>query len=289
MQDNALRLAAALAYYTMFSLAPLLVVTISVCGLVFGEEAVRGELSQQIESVVGKPAAEAIQSMVQSASNHGASIMGTIIGLAILLFGAAGVFGQLKDALNTIWEVRPKPGLGVAGFIRKQLLSFTMVLGAGFLLLVSLVLSTAVTAFSDYISYFVPGIPPATWQLINFLLFFVISTFLFAMMFKFLPDACIQWKDVWIGAAVTALLFNVGKHLLGLYLARESLASGYGAAGAVIVILLWIYYASVILFVGAEFTQVYARATGSQIRPDEHAEAIPTEKRLQEGLAIKHG
>jgi membrane protein len=283
--DKALRLSAAMAYYSIFSIAPLLVIALSIAGLVFGPDAVRGHLDEQLSSIMSPQAAESLQSMVQSASRPSDSITGAVIGFAVLLVGASGVFGQLKDALNTIWEVQEKPGRsGVMNFLRQRLLSFGMVLVIGFLLLTSLVLTTALTAFNDYLDR-IFQLPPVLWGAAAFVISFGIVTLLFAFIFKVLPDARIEWRHVWIGAAVTAGLFEVGKFALGWYLGRESTASGYGAAGAVVLLLLWVYYASCILFFGAEFTQVYAREHGQTVAPAENARAVSAIQRAEEGLS----
>ncbi len=283
MEDNALRLSAALAYYTTFSIAPLLVIVIALAGIFLGTEAVTGELNAQLSGTLGKHAAEGVQAMVKSASQPASSRMATVIGIVTLLFGASAIFGQLKDALNTIWEVKAKPGLGLKGFIHQRVLSFGMVLVIGFLLLISLLLSTALAGFSHYLSAILP-MPPSVWNLAEFVLSFCVITLLFALIFKVLPDTTVDWKHVWIGAAVTAFLFDIGKWGLSMYLGRESTASTYGAAASVVLLLLWVYYASCILLFGAEFTQVYAKATGSRIQPNRYAVPVSAEMRAQQGL-----
>lgn len=284
-KDKALRLSAAMAYYSIFSIAPLLVIALSMAGMVLGPEAVRGHLDEQLESVMSPRAAESVQSMVESASRPADSIWNAILGFGVLLVGASGVFGQLKDALNTIWEVKVKPGgSGVMTFLRQRLLNFGMVLVIGFLLLTSLLLTTALTSFNDYLDH-IFALPPAIWIVATFLVSFGMVTLLFAFIFKVLPDAQIEWRHVWIGAIVTAALFEVGKLALGWYLGRESTASSFGAAGAVVLLLLWVYYASCILFFGAEFTQVYAREDGKVVAPAENAQPVSAAQRTEEGLA----
>lgn len=283
MEDNAMRLSAALAYYSIFSIAPLLIIAVSVAGLVLGDEAVRGYLDDQLSAYVGPLAAKSIQSMIQSASKPAEGWVGASIGFATLLVGASGVFGQLKDALNTIWEVKPIGGTGVWRFIRRHLLDFGIVLVIGFLLLTSLLLSTALTALTDLVGVYI-GVPAAVGMLITFLVSFSVVTLLFAFIFKVLPDAQIEWRNVWVGALATALLFELGKFGLSFYLGRESTASSFGAAGSVVLLLLWVYYASCILLLGAEFTQVYARETGHHIRPIGGAIPVTTESRAQQGL-----
>ena len=285
MEDRALRLSAALAYYALFSLGPLLFIVIMLAGMVFGEEAVRGQVQQQLQGFVGEQAAKTIESMM-AARKLGTSPVTTVIAILTLVFGASGVFGQLQDALNTIWEVKARPGSGLAGFIRQRFLSLTMVLGLGFLLLISMVITTALEAFTGVIGQWLP-IPSFVMVVFSLLVNFLVVTLLFAMIFKFLPDVKVQWRNVWTGAIGTALLFTIGKYLMALYLGREGTASAYGAAGSVVVILLWIYYSSVILFVGAEFTQVYAKQTGSQIVPSEYAVPVTEEERAQQGMAAE--
>jgi membrane protein len=283
--DKAPRLGAALSYYTVFSLSPMLVVAIGVASLFTDSEAARTELFKQLSGTVGKDAAGLIAKLLQSSSagGQGKSIAATLIGFATILLGAGGLFGQLQDSLNTIWGVQPKPNQGFGFMLRERFVSFAMVLGIGFLLLVSLALSAAVAALSRWMqSSFLPG-PPWVFELLNVAISFGIITLLFAAMFKVLPDVEIRWRDVWIGAAVTSFLFTLGKFALGFYLGRQSVESTYGAAGALVLLLLWVYYAAQILFFGAEFTKVYADACGSRILPSPHAEAISQEAQRRQG------
>lgn len=268
--DNASEHAAALAYYTIFSLAPLLIIVIAIAGFVFGERAARGELVGQIQGVVGPTGAQAVQQMLSSASTPKANITATLLGVVTLLAGSMVVFTWLKSMLNTIWGVKPKSGQGVKGIVKGYLMPFVMVLGAGSLLLASLVLSVASSAFARYLGE-VLDVPGGVWVALNAIIPFIIVTILFAMIFKVLPDVVIRWSDVWVGAIVTALMFTVGKFLIGLYLSHSNVASAYGAAGSLIVLLLWIYYSAQILFLGAEFTQAYACRRGTQIRPSGNA------------------
>ena len=283
-EDKASRLAAALAYYTVFSLAPLLIIVIAIAGAVFGDEAARGQIVGQLKGLLGKDGAEVIQMAIQNASkpNSGGAIA-SLLNIVLLLFGASGVFGQLQESLNTVWEVAPKPGLGVKGFIRNRFLSFSMVLGIGFLLLVSLVLSAALSVLSSFMGDLIPGID-FIWQIVNLVISFGVITLLFAMIYKILPDVKIVWSDVWIGAAITSLLFVMGKYLIGLYLGNASVGSAYGAAGSLVVVLIWVYYSAQILFFGAEFTQVYAQKYGSQIVPAKDAVAVTEEARANQGM-----
>jgi membrane protein len=267
--DNALRLSAALAYYSIFSLAPLLVLGISIAGLVFGERAARGEVAAQMKDLAGARAAEAIQAMVLSASHKSASASAAAAGLVILLFGASSVFAELKDALNTIWGVTRKPGQPLLALIRLRIIAFTMVLSIGFLLLISLIFSSALAGLGTYVHRFLV-LPATVWQGADFVLSFVMITLLFAMIFKVLPNVVIDWREVWAGAALTAFLFTIGKFLIGIYLGTSGVASAYAAAGSAIVILLWVYYSACILFFGAEFTKVYVTRRGGII-PDKRA------------------
>lgn len=283
MEDKALRLSAALAYYSIFSIAPLLVITIGIAGLVLGEEAVTGELYAGLKSYVGAQSAAAIQSMVESASKPSQGVMATVAGFVMLLLGASGVFGELKDALNTIWGVALKPGQGILAMVRGKFLNFGMVLVIGFLLLVSLLLSTAIAGLNHRLESALP-LPAFVWAALASVVSLGLVTTLFAMIFKVLPDARIRWRQVWFGALITALLFEIGKTGLGWYLGREGAASAYGAAGAVVLLLLWVYYTSCILFFGAEFTQVYAEADEDVIEPAAHAVRVTAEDRAQQGL-----
>ncbi|MEC4985281.1 MAG: YihY/virulence factor BrkB family protein [Oscillatoria sp. PMC 1076.18] len=286
-EDKTPRLAAALAYYTVFSLAPLLIIAIAIAGAIFGEEAARGEIVGQIQGLVGQNGAEVIQTAIENANQPDLRNTASLISVIVLLFGASGVFAQLQDALNTVWEVKPKPGRGIKNFIRKRILSFSAVLGIGFLLMVSLVINAALAGLSTYLSDLVPGID-FLWQIVNFVLSFTIITFLFALLYKYLPDVHIKWNDVWIGAAITSLLFTIGKFVLGAYLGGGSFGSAYGAAGSLVIVLAWVYYSAQILFFGAEFTQVYARRYGSQIVPDKHSMRVTEAERAKQGMHRKN-
>jgi membrane protein len=279
--DKASRLAAALAYYTVFSLAPLLIIVIAIASVVFANA--QQQLLEQVQQLVGAEGAEQVRTMIEQTSQPSASIPATIIGVVTLLLGASGVFGQLQDSLNTIWEVQPKPGRGILAVVKDRFLSFSMVLGIGFLLLVSLVVSTALSALTTVVGEEL-GIAAAAGQVANIVISFAVTTLLFAMIYKVLPDVEIDWSDVWIGAAVTALLFTLGRFLIGLYLGRSAVGSAYGAAGSLVVILLWIYYSAQILFLGAEFTQVYARRHGSRIMPAANAIRMTQAARINQGM-----
>ena len=274
MEDQAPTLGAALAYYTVFSLAPLLIIAIAIAGLVLGQEAAQGQIFEQLRGLLGEESGKAMEDMVQSASAKPATgVVATLIGVVTLLFGASGVFGQLQTSLNTIWEVQPKPGRGVLGILRDRILSFGFILVIGFLLLVSLLLTAGIALVAKWFGGMFPGMETLA-HIVNFVLSLALITLLFATIFKFLPDAKIAWHDVWIGAFLTAVLFTVGKFALGLYLGKSAVSSSYGAAGSLIVLLLWVYYSSQILFFGAEFTQVYANRFGSRVAPAENAIAV---------------
>ena len=263
VEDKVPRLGAALAYYTIFSLAPLLLIVIAIAGLAFGHDAAQSRIFAQMKGALGPATADGIQQMVSNAgkSKSGGTIA-TIIGVITLILGASGVFGQLKDALNTIWDVEPKKGGGIMALIKGRFLSFAMVFGIGFLLLVSLVIDTAIAAVGVYAKHNLPG-GEALWHIAELGLSFCIVTVLMATIFRLLPDLKIEWRDVWLGAALTSLLFVLGKFALGIYFARSAVGSSFGAAGSLVIVLLWVYYSAQILLFGAEFTQVYARSHGS--------------------------
>ena len=277
-EDKASRLAAALAYYTIFSLAPMLLILIAVTGFFFGQrEMVQAQVLNQIEGLVGAEGREFVAGLLTSASNPAEGIFATIVGIVTLLFGALGVFNELHNALNTIWEVKVEETKGFLESIKKvvfsRFLSFSMILGIGFLLLVSLVISAALSAVQETIGNAIP-VSEILLQIVNLVISIGVITILFALIFKFLPDAEIAWRDVWLGAFVTAVLFSLGKFLIGLYLGNSAVASSFGAAGSLVVLLLWIYYSAQILLFGAEFTQVYANELGSKIVPE--GEAVTT-------------
>ncbi|MGN6136245.1 MAG: YihY/virulence factor BrkB family protein [Aureliella sp.] len=263
-RDDCPSMAAGLAYYTVFSLPPLLVLVVTIAGFFWSADALQGVVDDQVESMIGQSGKEQIASMMAAANQPHRSGWAMAMGVVVLLVGATGVFAQLQHALNKAWEVEPDPAQGgIKNFILKRILSLGMILAVAFLLLVSLVLTTVLSAAGDALGGILPGGISAVWpMLINFGVSFLVIWLLFAAMFRFLPDARIDWRDVWIGAAITALLFMAGKTLIGVYLGHQA----YGA-GPVILILLWIYYSAMILLLGAEFTQVWARSFGKQIKP----------------------
>jgi membrane protein len=274
VQDKCPQLGAALAYFTVFSLAPLVLVLLAVFGLIFGgSDHARQKLTEQLQYLIDPSGIKVIQDIAANASKPQAGFIATTIGVVLALFGASGVFGQLQDALNTIWGVKPKPGGGLMGFIRTRFLSFAMVGGVCFLLLASLTVETVLRGLSDYLKSVMPG--GHILALALFLIFdLAVILLLFAMIFRYLPDAKIAWRDVWVGATLTAVLFALGKFVLGLYLGSGAAGSAYGAASSLITLLLWIYYAAQILLFGAEFTQVYANTYGTRVEPEEHAMKI---------------
>jgi membrane protein len=271
-EDKASRLSAALAYYTIFSLAPLLIIVIAIAGLFWQQQdAVQRQVMGQIQSLVGADGAKFVSDLLTSASNPAKGIIATIVGLITLLFGALGVFNELHNSLNIIWEVEEEKPKGFLQTIKKviidRFLSFTMILGIGFLLLVSLVISTGLSAVQTTISNAIP-LSEIILQIINLVISIGAITVLFALIYKFLPDAEIAWRDVWLGAFVTAVLFSLGKLVIGIYLGNSAVASSFGAAGSLVLLLVWIYYSAQILFFGAEFTEVYANNFGSKILPE---------------------
>jgi membrane protein len=272
-EDNVSRLAASLAYYTLLSIAPLVVLSVAVAGLALGQAAAREHIAGELGAIVGASAGSAVKAIAENAQAPGSGILSIAVGLVVLLFGASAVFGELQAALNTVWEVAPKPGRGLWGMVKDRIFSFAIVLAVAFLLLVSLVLSAALTWAGHAFSYWLPGGAPL-WFVLNFLISFAVVTLLFAVLFKVIPDVKIQWRDVWLGATVTAGLFTLGKLLLGQYLGTAGVSSAYGAAGSLIALVIWVYYSAQILLVGAEFTEAYGRCFGSRIVPSESAVAL---------------
>lgn len=265
-RDNASLLAAALTYYTIFALAPLLVIGVAVAGAVFGDAAVQGEIVAEIEDEVGAEAAVIIQNLISSARESENGTLATVVSSVLLFFGASGLFSQMQRTLNMIWGLSAAPQTGILNTVRKRALAFGMVLVVGLLMLLSFAMTTVITAVGDQLSVWLPGIGSLLPQ-INFLASLVILTVLFALLFKVLPDAQLTWKDVLLGAAVTTLLFMLGRYLISLYLTRGTSTSAYGAAGALVLILLFVYYSAQIFLFGAEFTQVYANKYGSRLKP----------------------
>jgi membrane protein len=275
------RLGASLAFYTLLSLTPLLLIVVSIGGLVFGRQAAQSQIVWQMESLVGPPGAKAVQALLDGTRNTTHGVAATVIGLLTLLFGASGVLIELRDALNTIWEIPPDQGSGFQDFIqivKERLFSFALVVAIGFLLLVSLAINAWISALGVFSAHHLPVSEPIL-HVANSVLSFVVITGLFAAIYRILPDAPIEWRDVLLGAAVTSFLFTLGKLLIGLYLGKASFASAYGAAGSIVVLIVWVYYSGQIFFLGAEFTKVFATQYGSQ--PHRHPEGMVVEKAPQ--------
>lgn len=271
IENNSFRLAGALAYVTIFSLPPLLIVLINFAGAIWGEEAVSGRLFDQIRTVVGDDAAEQVQTMIANFNQHDAGTMSTIIGIGTLVFASTTFFATLQESLNAIWNIRVKPESSILYVIKVRATSFGLILSLGLLLLISFVLSAALLILTDYLQSILPSIALVFIYIFNLLLNLFVISMLFALVYKFLPDARIRWRDTLVGAFVTALLFVLGKYGIGFYIGNSEINSTYGAAGSLIVILVWIYWSSLILFYGAEFTQEYASMFGEPIKPKQHA------------------
>lgn len=284
-EDKGSRLAASLAYYAVFSLAPLLLIVIVVVGVVWGEEAAQGQIYAELEDATGADTAEMIQSLVNNVHESQAGGLAAVIGIAGLLISATTIFAQLQDALNIIWDVKPRPGQGILGAVKRRATGFLVIGGIGLLLLLSLIIDTVLNAITGPASDVLPSAALGVLlRIVNVLLSVGLLTLAFALVYKILPDVEIAWEDVWVGSLVTAILFVIGRYALTLYIARNSTASAYGAAGSLIIILLWVYYSAQIFFFGAEFTQVYARRHGKVIRPAENAIPLAPEDRRRMGL-----
>jgi membrane protein len=276
-EDKGARLAAALAYYTTFSIAPMLVLVIAIAGLLGGRDAAHGLVMAQVEDLTGVDGREFVQSMIETAAEPSTGAAASMIGAVVLVVGALGVFNEMQNALNTIWDVEPKPIKKWEGrilrFLSKRLLSFSLLIGIGFLLLVSLVVSAGLSALNEYFRD-IPVLSEIVIQALNVVTSLVLIALLFALVFKYVPDVEITWSNVWLGSVITAVLFMVGKTLIGLYLGRSNVGSTFGAAGSLVLIMVWVYYSSQILFLGAEFTQVYSKKTSSKPPPNEHAKPL---------------
>ncbi len=271
IENNSFRLAGALAFNAIFSIPPLLIIIIRAAGYFWGEEAVSGELSNQISSAVGASAAKEVESIIQNAHTSESSGIAFWISIGVLIFASTTFFATLQESLNSVWNLKPKPTNGIMKMIKVRLFSFGIVLSIALLMLVSLLLSAAISILSDYLSSIFPGISIFIIKLIDFAISAGVISVLFALIYKYLPDAIIRWKDVWVGAIVTALLFALGKFLISFYISKSDPGSAYGAAGSIIIILIWIYYSSLIVFFGSELAQQYAERFGQSIRPKQHA------------------
>lgn len=271
-KDKVPKLSASLAYYTGFSLAPLLVVIIAICGLVFGQEAVEGTIEAQISAIVGPDAAKQVEDMIKNASLSGKSIMATTIGVITLLIGATTIFGEIQDSINSIWGLKPRPSVGLIKTLQTRLLSFGIIASLGFILLVSLAATSVIEGLGNRLQNILPDVTVVLFYIINLAVTLVVTTLLFGVIFKVLPDAKIRWKAVLPGAIATSILFMIGKFGISLYISKSDLGSSYGAAGSLAVVFVWIYYSSIILYFGAVYTKVYALNKGEKIIPNEYAQ-----------------
>jgi membrane protein len=272
--DDVQRLGASLAYYTLFAIAPVLLVATAMAGMVFGDDAVRGEIVGQLDQLIGREGARAVQNLLEGASQRQSGIVATIIGSAAFLVAATSAFLELQASLNTIWRVKPKPGVQLRALMFDRLRSFGLVVAIGFLLMVSLAVTAGLAALGGWLSGHSPGLP-FVWNVVTALVSLVVTTALFALLYRVLPDVRLRWRDVSMGAFVTAVLFTVGQQVIGLYLGQSSVASSYGAAGSVMILLLWVYYSCQILLIGAEFTRAYALRHGRRPAPESFAEKAP--------------
>ena len=291
-EDKVLKQSAALSYYTIFSMAPLLIIIIKLCSIFYGQDAIEGKIFTQIGGYVGIEAATQIQEALRSVHTSGDSLIATTIGIITLVLGATGIFGEIQDSINVIWNIRPKPKRGWVKLIMDRLLSFSLIISLGFLLLVTLVINGVLEALGHRLQKIFPHLSMYTFYLLDIVVMFSVITLLFGTIFKVLPDARIKWRDVLAGSIFTALLFMLGKYVLTWYLSQNASVSAYGAAGSIILILLWVYYSSTILFLGAEFTQVYARLSNRHITPNQYAvfvesHEIETKKPLDESEILE--
>lgn len=287
-EDDILKYSASLAYYTVFSLAPLLIIIISLCGLLFGHDAIQGHVYGQIKGLVGTDAAAQIQDAIKNIHITGHNFFASVVSIIVLLIGATGIFGEVQDSLNKIWGLRIKTRKTWWKLILNRILSFSLIVSIGFVLMVSLLLNALIAAFGQYLSQYTAGFSVLMIQLTDSVLTFVATTFLFSLMFKMLPDAKIKWKDVLVGGLITSIFFTLGKLAIGYYLGQSNITSVYGAAGSIMIIMVWVYYSAVILYLGAEFTKVYAKFYGGKIFPNEYAVWIKTEEVQVANPALKN-
>lgn len=274
--DKVMKMSSSLAYYTVFSLAPLLIIIISLSGIFLGKDAAEGKVYGQLENFVGSNTALQLQEMIKNASLSGKSDMAVVIGIITLVVGATTVFAQIQDSINSIWGLKPKPKSGLLQFLKNRVLSFSIIIGLGFLLLVSLTLSTVIDGFSDSLQNRFPNVTVVFFYIINLIITLLITAIIFGAIFKVLPDAKIKWKDVVAGAITTAVLFMLGKFGISYYIRKTHVGSTYGAAGSLVILLLWVYYSAIILYFGAEFTKAFAVKYGSNIHPDDYAVTTKT-------------
>jgi membrane protein len=288
IEDDILKYSASLAYYTVFSLAPVIIIMVSICGALFGKEAFQGHVYGQIKGLVGGEAAIQIQDIIKNIHLTGNSIFATIISIIILLIGATGIFGEVQDSLNKIWGLRLKARHPWWRVILNRLLSFSLIISIGFIMMVSLLLNAIVSAFGKFLARYFSEFSVIVVQISDSILTFIVTTFLFSLMFKVLPDAKIKWKDVLVGGFITAIFFTLGKLAIGYYLGSSDIATVYGAAGSIMIIMIWVYYSSIILYLGAEFTKVYAKMYGGKILPNDYSIWIKTEETQVANPVLKH-
>ncbi|GAA0891082.1 YihY/virulence factor BrkB family protein [Fulvivirga kasyanovii] len=276
--DDPMGYSASIAFYTIFSMPAILIITVTIAGSAYEQQTVQGGLMEQIETLIGPQSAEEVKKILENARNTTSSTLAKIVGIATLVFSATTVFVSLQNGLNKIWGIKPKPERGVVKFIMNRLLSLAMVISIGFLLLVSLLVDTIVVVFRNILSEFLSGMTYYFVAAFNIAFSLLVITLVFAMIYKVLPDARIKWRTVWVGAFVTTLLFSLGKYLIGFYLGNSSVGSAYGAAGSLVLLLIWVYYSSVLILFGAEFTYVYSRHYGHRIRPDKDAVIVKVQE-----------
>ena len=274
VDDKLMKLSGALSFYTIFSMGPLLLIIITMCSAFFGRDAVEGKVYSQLEGFIGHDTALQLQSIIQHAAVTGKGTFATIVGISLLVIGASSVFAEMQDSINMIWGVKPKPKSGWVAFLKNRLLSFSIIVSLGFLLLVSLGISALIEIFGSHLHALFPGLSVIVLYLINWMITLAITTFIFSVIFKVLPDANIHWSDVMVGALATTFLFLLGKFGISFYISKSNIGSTYGAAGSLIVILLWVYYSAMILYFGAEFTKFYAIQLGDEITPSEYAVVV---------------
>ncbi len=285
LDDNAIKLSASLSYYTIFALPPLLIIIIALCGIFFGAEAVRGELFGQIDQLVGTKAALEIQEMIKNVKFAHDNVFAAIFGGIALLIGASGVFVEIQSSINYIWGLKAKPKRGLIKYIKNRLMSFSMIGGIGFLLLVSLIVSALMDLLSKQLIHIFPKVMVFLLYVLNITIVLAIITLLFSLIFKTLPDGKVPWKNALIGSVFTAVLFLIGKFAIGAYLGSSEVASVYGAAGSLIIMLVWVYYSAIILYLGAEFTKVYTRVRGQKIIPNEYSVIVEKKEKEIEASA----
>ena len=287
LDDKAFKMAAALSYYAAFSMGPLLIIVIAIAGFIFGEEAARGQLFYELKNMIGSDGAQMIETIIKGAANTTTGIVATVLSVVFLVLGSVGVFVELQESLNIVWGVEPRPGRGIMGFIKLRMVSFAMVVATGFLLMVSLIINSAIALLNEFMAGIFPSLIPLAF-ILNNAASLVVITILFALIYKVLPDVVISWRYVWLGAIITSVLFSIGKYLIGIYLGSSSYASTYGAAASLVIIFVWIYYSGLILFFGAELTQVYRkRYSGKELRADGDGVIVPKVSELVKKAAEK--